>query len=258
MSVLDGLLVLLAAVGAGTINAVVGSGSLITFPTLLAVGYPPVLANISNNIGMVPGGLSGTWGYRAELTDQRRRLLTLATMSCLGGVTGALLLLVLPASSFRAVVPVLLAVAVLLVVVQPHMQGALARRRTRRGRPTGQGSTMAAMPGVALAGVYGGYFGGAQGVLLVGLLGTLLPESLQRVNALKNALATCVNAVAAVVFVVVARDEIDWLVVAVIAVGSASGGVLGATIGRRLPQRVLRAVIVVVGVVAIVFLVSPA
>lgn len=257
MSVVDGLLVLLAALGAGTINAVVGSGSLITFPTLLAVGYPPVLANVSNNIGMVPGGLAGTWGYRSELGGQRGRLLMLATMSCLGGVTGAVLLLVLPASSFRAIVPVLLAIAVTLVLVQPRMQTALARRRERLGRPPEQGSTVTAMTGVGLAGVYGGYFGGAQGVLLVGLLGSVLPESLQRVNAMKNLLATCVNLIAAVVFVMVARNEIDWFVVAIIAVGSATGGLLGARIGRRLPQRVLRAVIVVVGVIAIVSLVLP-
>jgi uncharacterized membrane protein YfcA len=258
VSVLDGLLVLLAAVGAGTINAVVGSGSLLTFPTLLAVGYPPVLANVSNNIGMVPGGVSGTWGYRAELVDQRRRLLVLSSMSCLGGVTGALLLLVLPASAFRAIVPVLLGIAVVLVVLQPRIQASLTRRRERTGRPQAGGSTLTAMSGVSLAGVYGGYFGGAQGVLLVGLLGSVLPESLQRVNALKNALATCVNAVAAVVFVVVARDEIDWLVVAVVAVGSAAGGAIGSRIGRRLPQPVLRAVVVLVGVIAVVSLVRPA
>jgi uncharacterized membrane protein YfcA len=138
------------------------------------------------------------------------------------------------------------------------MQEALAQRRERRGLSPAAGGALTVMSGVGLAGVYVGYFGGAQGVLLVGLLGSVLPESLQRVNALKNALATCVNAVAALVFVCVARHEIDWLVVGVIAVGSASGGLIGARIGRRLPQPVLRSVIVAVGVLAIAVLVRSA
>lgn len=251
MSPLGAVLVLLAGVAAGAINAVVGSGSLITFPTLLALGYPPVLANVSNNIGMVPGGAVGTWGYRRELAGQRRRLLTLGSMSCLGGFTGALLLLVLPVAAFRAIVPALLAVSLVLVVLQPRIQRVLTGRRARRG------SGAPVMAGVGLAGVYGGYFGGGQGVLLVGILGTLLPESIQRVNGVKNALAATVNAVAAVLFVVVAPDRIDWSVVALIAVGSAAGGVLGARIGRRLHPAVLRAVIVAVGLVAIASLVRP-
>lgn len=254
MSLVQACLVLLAGLAGGTINAVVGSGSLITFPTLLAFGYPPVLANVSNNIGMVPGGAAGTWGYRAELGD---RLLTLASMSCLGGLTGGLLLLTTPPSAFRAVVPVLLSVSLVLVVLQPRMQRALVERRARPGHVAGRSVGATAMTGVGLAGVYGGYFGGAQGVLLVGLLGSVLPESLQRVNALKNALATCVNAVAALVFVVVAPEQVDWAVVALIAAGSAAGGLIGARLGRRLPQPVLRAVIVVVGVVAIVVLARP-
>lgn len=255
MDLFHASMILLAGVSAGTINAVVGSGSLITFPTLIAFGYPPVLANISNNIGMVPGGLSGTLGYRRELQGQGRRLLALGSMSFLGGATGAMLLLVMPASAFRAIVPVLLAISLVLVVLQPRMAAALADRRVRRGRvqPTGNGAT--AMTGVGLAGVYGGYFGGAQGILLMGMLGTLLPESLQRVNAMKNALATIVNGIATVIFVAVAPDQVDWVVVALIAVGSASGGALGARVGRLLPQPVLRGIIVVVGVIAIVELV---
>lgn len=253
MSPVAAILVLLAGVGAGAINAVVGSGSLITFPTLLALGYPPVLANVSNNIGMVPGGAAGTWGYRRELAGQGRRLLTLGSMSCLGGLTGALLLLVLPAAAFRAIVPALLAVSLVLVVLQPRIQRAMTDRHARQDRRSG----VPAMAGVGLAGVYGGYFGGGQGVLLVGILGTLLPESIQRVNGVKNALAATVNTVAAVVFVVVAPDRIDWSVVALIAAGSAAGGLLGAGAGRRLHPAVLRAVIVTVGLVAIASLLRP-
>jgi uncharacterized membrane protein YfcA len=243
-----------AGTAAGTINTIVGSGTLITFPTLLAFGYPPVVANISNNIGMVPGGVSGTWGYRRELDGQRSRLRRLGPMSILGAVTGALLLLVLPAEAFAAIVPVLLAISIVLVLVQPRMQAALQRRRAARPPHVGDGRGHAVLlsGGVYLAGVYGGYFGAAQGVLLVGLLASMLPESLQRVNAAKNVLSLLVNAVAALVFSVVAFGKIDWAVVVLIAIGTLTGGFIGAHVGRRLPPPVLRAVIVVVGVVAIV------
>ena len=254
------LAVLLAGVAAGTINTIVGSGTLITFPTLLALGVPPVVANVSNNIGLVPGGVSGSLGYRAELEGQRRRIALLAPMSFLGAVTGAVLLLALPAAAFKAIVPVLLAIALVMVILQPRMQAALARNRARREAAGlsghGRGHRPTLMGGTYLAGVYGGYFGAAQGVLLVGLLGSLLPESLQRVNALKNVLSLIVNGVAAVTFILVARDRIDWLVVALVAAGSLVGGVLGARVGRRLHPRVLRAVIVVVGVVAITRIVT--
>lgn len=255
MTVLDGVLILLAGTAAGTINAAVGSGSLITFPTLLALGFPPVLANVSNNIGLVPGGAASVWGYRRELADQRRRLLVLGSMSLLGGATGAILLLVLPAAAFRAVVPVLIGLAVLMVAAQPWIARALARRPERTGQPDVGPATLVA---TAACGVYGGYFGGAQGILLIGFLGTLMTETLQRLNALKNGLVTCVNAVAAVIFLVVAPDQVDWRIVGLIAIGSSAGGLLGSRIGRRLPQPVLRAVIVVVGLLAIVNLLLPA
>ncbi|MDT7707004.1 MAG: uncharacterized protein QOG20_2611 [Pseudonocardiales bacterium] len=258
MDLLEGALILLAGAAAGTINAAVGSGSLITFPTLLAFGIPPVTANISNNIGLVPGGLASVWGYRRELADQRRRLLVLGSMSVLGGVIGAVLLLAAPASAFRAVVPVLIGIAIVLVAAQPFIQRALTRRRERRGRATGPDARPATMLATALTGIYGGYFGGAQGILLVGALGVLMSESLQRLNALKNALTTAVNTVAAVTFLVIAASQVDWRVVGLIAVGSTAGGLLGARIGRKLPQPVLRGVIVVVGLVAIVNLLRPA
>lgn len=243
-----------AGVAAGTINAVVGSGTLITFPTLLAFGFPPVVANVSNNIGLVPGGTTASWGYRRELRGQGRRILTLAPMSLVGAVTGSLLLLRLPASAFSTIVPVLLALSVVLVLVQDRIQAAVARRR--EGGGSTRGHTAAALAGVYGAGAYGGYFGAAQGVLLVGLLGALLPEPLQRVNALKNVLSLVVNAVSAVVFLTVARDSIDIRVVALIAAGSLLGGVLGSRFGRRLSPRALRLLIVVVGVVAIVKVVT--
>lgn len=263
MDLLDAALILAAGTAAGTINAAVGSGSLITFPTLLALGIPPVTANVSNNIGLVPGGLASVWGYRRELADQRRRLVVLGSMSVLGGVVGSALLLVLPESAFGEVVPVLIGVAIVLVGLQPSIQRTLAGRRAGRTASQGRGSPAAdsaaatadigpgAMAATAVVGVYGGYFGGAQGILLVGALGALMTESLQRLNALKNGLVTAVNSVAAVTFLIVAPDRVDWRVVGLIAVGSTAGGLIGSRIGRKLPQSALRGVIIVVGLIAI-------
>jgi uncharacterized membrane protein YfcA len=241
--------VLLAGMAAGTINTVVGSGTLITFPTLLALGVPPVTANVSHNIGLVPGTLSGAYGYRRELAGQQARLLRLGPASLLGGLTGAILLLVLPDGAFKTVVPLLILLGVLLVIFQPVISKRVAARaKSRGGLPEhGQLWVWAAVFG---AGIYGGYFGAAQGVLLVAILGVGLQETLQRNNATKNVLAGVVNGVAAVVFVVVA--DVDWTIVALIAAGSAIGGQLGATVGRRLSPALLRAVIVVVGCTAIV------
>jgi uncharacterized protein len=240
--------VLLAGVAAGTINTVVGSGTLITFPTLLALGVPPVTANVSNTVGLVPGSLSGAVGYRRELAGQRNRLLRLASASVLGGIAGAVLLLVLPSSAFDAIVPVLIGIGVLLVVLGPAIQRRVAARHAARGGLPDHGAAWV-WPAIAGAGVYGGYFGAAQGVLLMAILGIGVDDDLQRHNATKNVLALIVNAVAAVVFVVVA--DVDWPIAGLIAVGSVIGGQIGAGVGRRLPAVLPRAVIVVVGLVAL-------
>jgi uncharacterized membrane protein YfcA len=255
VSPLEVLAVLLAGVAAGMINTVVGSGTLITFPTLLAFGIPPVSANVSNNIGLMFGSLTGTWGYRRELAGQRRTLLRLAPMSLAGSIVGALLLLRLPESAFATIVPVLIGISLVLVLTQTRISAALAARRARDGRPPRTAGPLTCA-GVLLAGVYGGYFGAAQGVLLVGMLGALLEESLQRVNATKNFLSAVVNGVAAVTFLLLRPEAVNWLVAGLIAVGSVLGGLFGARVGRRLPSAGLRAVIVTVGVVAIVRLVA--
>jgi uncharacterized membrane protein YfcA len=238
--------VALAGLAAGTINTVVGSGTLVTFPVLLAVGYPPVLANVSNTVGLVPGSLSGAVGYRAELRGQRPRLLRLGTASAAGAVLGATALLVLPAGAFHAVVPVLIALACVLVVVQPRLSAALARRG-RSGTEHGGPALYLAVLGT---GVYGGYFGAAQGVLLIAVMGLFLDETLQRVNAAKNVLAGLVNAVAAVVFIAV--TDVAWEAAGLIALGSVVGGQVGAYLGRRVPPPVLRGIVVAVGIVAII------
>jgi len=244
--------ILLAGVAAGAINAVVGSGTLITFPILISFGFSPVTATMSNAIGLVPGSFSGTWGYRRELAGQRRRMLQLMPASLLGALTGSWLLLHLPAETFEIVVPVLLILALVLVVAQPRIQQTLARHRERRGKTgANHGQVAATIGGTYLVGCYGGYFAAAQGILLVGVLGSLLPESLQRLNALKNLLALGVNAVAASAYTIVAYDRISWEVAGLIAAGSLVGGSVGASVGRRVPAAVLRGVIVVLGVIGI-------
>jgi uncharacterized protein len=238
-----------AGIVAGTINTVVGSGTLFTFPVLLAFGYAPVTANVSNTVGLVPGSVAGAIGYREELQGQRTRAIPLAAASVLGGIVGAILLLSLPAAAFKAIVPAFIAVALVLIVLQPRLSRALAARRGRprdgeRAGPVGTAATFG-------SGVYGGYFGAAQGILLLSILGLSLEgESLQRINALKVVLAGLVNLVAGIVFIFSAH--VAWLAALLIAVGSTIGGVLGARYGRRLPPTALRGLIVVVGITAIV------
>src|SRR4051794_13393349 len=254
-------MVAVAAAGfaAGGINAVVGSGTLVTFPVLLAVGLPPVTATVSNSLGLVPGNLTGAIGYRRELAGQRRLLLRLLPASVLGALTGAFLLLHLPASSFEAIVPVLIGLAVVLVAVQPLLQRRLRTRHTVEADETpviGRGRLAALFAGAYATGTYGGYFAASQGVLQIGIFGLLLRESLQRLNAIKNVLTTAVNGVAAAAYVVVATDRVEWRAAGLIAVGAILGGYTGARFGRRLPSAVLRAAIVVLGLVAIAVLLT--
>jgi uncharacterized membrane protein YfcA len=243
------LAIFAAGIAAGTINTVVGSGTLITFPVLLSLGYAPVTANVSNTIGLVPGSASGAIGYRRELRGQRARGTRLAGASIAGGITGAVLLLALPASAFKAIVPLFIVIALVAILAQPWLVRKLGSRRRPAHANAGPGATVA----VYGAGIYGGYFGAAQGIMLLAILGLALDEELQRINALKVVLAGLVNFVAGVIFVFSAH--VAWGAAALIAGGSILGGVIGARWGRRLPPPALRALIVVVGVTAIVRLV---
>ncbi|HET8571208.1 MAG TPA: sulfite exporter TauE/SafE family protein [Candidatus Limnocylindria bacterium] len=231
-----------AGLAAGTINTIVGSGSLITFPMLLALGYAPVAANVTNTVGLVPGSLSGAIGYRRELAGQGHRTLRLGIASTLGGISGAVLLLVLPATSFERVVPFLILGAVALIAFQRRLQRFMAANRGRGGE-----RSVALLLTVYLTGVYGGYFGAAQGVILIALLGIFVGEGLQRLNAVKNVLAFLVNAIAAVLFALVA--PVAWPAALLLAIGAIAGGQVGASVGRRLSPSVLRTVIIVVGTV---------
>lgn len=248
------ILICLAGFGAGAINALVGSGTLITFPTLVALGFPPVTATMSNAIGLVAGSVSGTWGYRAELRGQWDRLRWQLPASLGGAMLGAFLLLHLPEKVFAEVVPVLLVLALVLVVAGPRIQAWTGRRAEAAGRSPEHITPrrMAVLVfGTFAVGVYGGYFTAAQGILLVGLMGALLPESVQRMNAAKNLLALVVNVVAAIAYTLVAFGRISWPAAGLIAVGSLIGGLIGARYGRRLSGNALRATIVVVGLIGL-------
>jgi uncharacterized membrane protein YfcA len=237
---LEAVAIAAAGMAAGAINTIVGSGSLVTFPTLLAFGFPPLVANVSNTVGLVPGSMSGVVGYRRELTGQRSRIVRLGTAALLGAIVGALLLLSMPASTFERVVPYLILFASVLMALQPRLASFVARHR-----PHGAEHSLGLAVLVFLTAIYGGYFGAAQSVIFIALLAVFVQDDLQRLNGLKNVLALVVNAVAALVFIAVA--PVDWRVVALIAAGSIVGGQLGASVGRRMSPLMLRGLVVGVG-----------
>lgn len=250
MSWVEGFVIVLAGVGSGVINTVAGSGTLLTFPVLLWAGLPPVAANVANIVGSVPGSVSGAVGYRKELSGARSRIVRLSAAALLGGAAGAALLLALPPGVFRAAAPVLIALALALVVVEPWLGGRLAA--WREGAPP-QGSR-AMIAAVFATSVYGGYFGAGQGVILLAVMGVLMAEPLQQINALKNVLHAASNLLSALLYVAV--FEVDWSAVALIACGATVGGLIGAKVGRRLSPHALRVFIVLVGVAGIVQLVG--
>ena len=250
------LAVIGAGLGAGIVVTAIGAGSLVSFPILLAVGVNPLVANVSNTVGLVPGGLSGTWGYRSEMAGYPHLVRRVAITSVLGSLAGAVLLLAFPPGAFEAVVPYLVLFAATLVGVQPFVSAAVRRRAERRGvviasdRET-MGPRLTAVSSVS--GAFGGYVGAGQGVMLVGFLALGLDVPLQTINALKNLAILAANVAATAVFVFVA--PLDWLVVALIAVGSIVGGWIGAHLGRRLPPAVFRTLVVLFGYVVAIRLI---
>lgn len=237
--------VLLAGAGlvAGVVNTIAGAGSLLTFPALLGAGLSPLAANVTNCIGVLPGNISGAYGMRSELRGQRDQVVRLSLWIGLGSLLGAVLLLQLPDGAFDVIVPVLVGAAGLLVLAQPLVVRLAGRAESGRSSP-------ATGPAIGAVGIYSGYFGAAQGVMLIGALGALTPQPLRRVNAVKNAIAVTANGVAGVVYAVVA--PVDWTAVLLLAVGSASGGPLGAALAKRIPAAPLRLGIATVALVVAV------
>jgi uncharacterized membrane protein YfcA len=254
---LNSVFIFIAGLWAGTINSVVGSGTLVTFPVLIALGYVPVTASISNAMGLVAGGAAGAWGYRKELEGRGRQLLRLLPASLLGGITGAFLLLHLPEMVFHYAAPVLIVLALLMVVFQPKLQQWVRNREENPEHALrDRGHSFLLILLVYLAGVYGGYFVAAQGILLVGILGVFMSGTIQNANAMKNILSLAVNLVAATSYVLFAFGRIDWPVVGLIAASSLIGGVIGSKVGRRLSPAVLRGVILTLGLVALGFMIA--
>lgn len=243
MTVIEALAILAAGALAGGINTVIGSGSLITFPTLLAVGYAPVTANVTNTVGLVPGSASGVVGYRRELRGHWRRCAILGMGTTAGAVLGGILLLELPDAVFDAVVPALILLAVALMALPKP-----SREVGAKTDHTGWGIAASFSTGI-----YGGYFGAAQGIILISLLRLCFTEDLQVLNAIKNVLAGLANLVAGLLFIVVA--DVAWDAALLIAAGSVVGAQVGAHYGRRLPQEALRRTVIVYGAAVAVVLI---
>ena len=257
MRLFEAAMLFLAGIAAGTMNSVVGSGGLVTFPTLLAFGYSPLVANMTNNMGSMPGALSGAFVMRKEMQTQWARILRLSTLTFIGGLAGALLLLMIPAAAFKQIVPILIALALVLIIIQPRLQARAAKREVEVGPRKIAGDRRRQISGdisIFLTGIYGGYFGAAQGILLMSILGAMFDETIQKLNSVKIMLAVSANMAAAIVFIV--HGGVAWEAAGAISVGSLIGGVLGAHIGRRLPTPVYRGFIVFVGLVAIAKLVT--
>ena len=261
------LLLAAAALLAGAVNAVAGGGSLLSFPALLAVGYPAITANVTNSVALTPGYFGGTVGYRRELAGQRRRILALGATSAVGAVVGAFLLLVSSPELFERIVPWLIFLACGLLAVQTRLARLVQARRAGDGAPApgnpGPGDPAPADPAAVparpdrhtgplfatqfLAAVYGAYFGAGVGIMMLAILGIFLTDSLQRLNALKGLLSFLISLVAAVYFALLA--EVSWVAVAVMAVASLLGGQLGVLVARRLNDQVLRWLVIAFGVV---------
>jgi uncharacterized protein len=259
MSPAELILVLVAGVGAGLMNSVVGAGTLITFPVLLLLGLPPVVANVSNTVGLVSGSIAGAYGYRSTLVGRGPLVRRLVAVSVVGGTTGGLLLVLLPPSTFERVVPLLLIAAAVLAALQPRVAAAVTLRRIRRVAVGTKEQRVAIehrefTPVLAVAilavTVYGGYFGAAQGVMLLVLLGILLGGSMNDLNGIKNVLGASTNLVAALLFVGVA--DVDWTVAILIAIGAGIGGTLGGRYGPRLSAPALRTLVVAIALIAAV------
>lgn len=252
LTVLDYVLIALAAVAGGAVNALAGGGTLITFPMLTAVGIPPVAANVTNTVAMCPGYFGATMAQANDLRDQKQRLRMLIPISIVGGLIGGILLLNTDEKLFRTLVPYLILLASGLLAVQEPVRAWLVKRSQEEGgKPL---SEKTAILPVGLAAIYGGYFGAGLSVIVLAALGLSLDDSLTRLNALKQAISLCVNVAAAVFFLF--SDKVVWSAALVMAVGALLGGALGGRLAGRIKPTTLRRIVVVIGVsVAVIYLV---
>ncbi|HEU4355639.1 MAG TPA: sulfite exporter TauE/SafE family protein [Actinomycetota bacterium] len=246
MTALDLLVVALAAFAGGTVNAIAGGGTLITFPVLVAVGVPAVSANVTNTVALSPGYLGGTYAQRSDLSGQRRRLRLLAPVAVLGGLTGGALLLATGEELFRDLVPYLILGASVLLLLQERIRAGVLRR-AGEGGSTDRREPWVAVPTFA-ASVYGGYFGAGLGVILLAVLGLVLEDSLTRINALKQALSFCVNVTAAAFFLF--SGKVVWGAALVMAVAALAGGSIGGRLAGRMRAELLRRIVVLIGFAA--------
>jgi hypothetical protein len=246
------ILVCSAAVAGGFVNAIAGGGTLITFPMLIAVGVPPVMANVTNTVALCPGYVGGTYAQRRDLAGQKKRLRVLLPIGILGGVTGGVLLLSTSAATFRKLIPYLILTAVILLAFQDQLRNTVLLRVSGNGRS--HPSEAWAIPPIYLAAIYGGYFGAGLGVMMLAVLGLVLDDSLTRLNALKQSLSFVINIAAAAFFLF--SGKVLWTAAAVMAVGALAGGVLGGRVASRVQPIILRWIVIVIGViVAAVYLV---
>ena len=241
--------VLLAGAGfaAGAINAAAGGGSLVTFPALVAVGYPPLIANITNNVAVSPGYITGAYGYRERLRGQGHRILPLAAASVVGTLIGVGLILASSRDAFTAVVPFLILAACALLAIQPWIARKLRQNTGASDRPG-----IWVLAGQTLAAIYGGYFGAALGVALIAILGVFFDDTLQRLNALKAMMSLVIGGVAALVFALLA--PVAWGAVLIVGTASLAGGQIGASLAQKVSNRTLRTGIISYGVAAAIWL----
>jgi len=243
----------IAALAAGFTNAIAGGGTLITFPVLVALGVPPIAANITNTIALCPGYFGGVYAQRKDLYSQKKTLLKILPVSILGGIAGGLLLLQTSENSFKTLIPYLILLATLLLAVQVKLKKIIAQHAQKSVHKSKNNAALFIL--IFLAAIYGGYFGAGLGVILMAILGLILDDSLTKLNALKQAISLSVNVSAAIYFAF--SDQVYWLFVAVMVVGSVSGGLIGGKIAGSVKAEILRWTIVTIGLaVAVIYFIK--
>lgn len=240
------VIIILAGIGAGIINAIAGGGTLVSFPTLIWLGRDPIVANATNTVAIWPASLAAAYGFRRELSTVRRWLLLLMVPSLAGGALGSWLLLRTPASTFERIVPFLILAATLLLAVQEMITARLGVLAQRHENPTA-GWVVFVFAFQLVVGTYGGYFGAGMGILMLAALGLIGLTDLHQMNGLKNILAICINGIAAVYFI--AAGAVLWRDALIMAAGSIAGGLIGARMARRLGRKFVRGAVVVIGIV---------